>query len=92
MTPEEKVEDLEAELRLVESSLGRFASENSHLRTALRKNYEARRRLEGAIRRHVQKECDCHNHTACIVALGKLVPKKPRPAYKKRHESKVRET
>lgn len=77
------------ELDSLRGSVGRFARENSTLRTSLRKHYEAQRRLENAIRRHVMKECDCRSHTACIVALGKLVPKQPRPVYKKRNAKKV---
>lgn len=80
------------DLDSLHSSIARFARDNSTLRISLRKNYEARRRLENAIRRHVIKECDCRSHTACIVALGKLVPKQPRPAYKLRHKKERKAT
>ena len=75
---------MEAQLESLQGSIARYARENSTLRISLKKHYEAQRRLENAIRRHVLKECDCRSHTACIVALGKLVPKHPRPAYKRR--------
>lgn len=75
---------MEEQIESMQNSIGRFATENTTLRVGLKKNYEARRRLENAIRRHVTKDCGCRSHTACIVALGKLVPKHPRPAYKRR--------
>jgi len=83
-----KEQPLEEQLDSAYSTISRFATENTHLRSDLRKHYEARRRLENAIRRHVTKQCGCHSHTACIVALGKLVPKYERVAYKKRHSTK----
>lgn len=79
-----KVEDLKAELDEIGASVGRFANENSRLRTSDRKNYERVRRLENAIRKHAEKKCTCTNPRQCLLELGRLIPKLERLPYKQR--------
>jgi hypothetical protein len=70
------------------ASVGRFAHENSGLRSSARKNHEARRRLENAIRRHTTRQCGCRTDRQCLAALARLIPVNPRPAYKSRNAKK----
>ncbi len=65
-------------------SLARYANENSYLREKVKYNYEARRRLEAAIRRHASGMCRCKTAIQCVNTLARLVPVNPRPSYKYR--------
>jgi hypothetical protein len=66
------------------------AREAGTLRRAFARQYEARRTLEAAIRRHASRECDCAHPHACLVALAQLVPRRPRPTLRQLHTRRLR--
>jgi len=49
------------------------------------KFYERTRMLENNIRKHAEGQCNCRTPQACLLELGKKVPKQPRKIYKRRH-------
>lgn len=82
-------EDLELENEMLQNTIGRFATENSHLRRSTKRHYEAQRRLENAIRKHSTGACKCRSAKQCMNALSRLIPVNPRPIYKSRVRTKV---
>jgi hypothetical protein len=63
----------------------RLATENGHLKRAAKNRYMRQRRLEEAIRKHVEKDCTCKNAGVCLANLYRLIPLNPRPTYGMRH-------
>lgn len=83
------LEALEESEDSLASSIARLHSSDSRHRKAAKTHYEARRRLENAIRRHTTGACGCRNQRACLSALARIVPVKPRPKYGKRIKVKA---
>ena len=62
----------------------RLARENETLKRAVRVDYNGRRRIEEAIRRHAEGECDCRDFGVCMIKLYRLIPMAPRPTFRER--------
>jgi len=74
-----------AEVDRLQSTLARFVRENDTFRRTASKFYERTRMLENNIRKHAEGRCDCKTPKACLLELGKKVPKQPRKIYKRRN-------
>jgi len=78
-------ERLKQEVDDLQSTLARFVRENDTFRRTASKFYERTRMLENNIRKHAEGQCNCKTPQACLLELGKKVPKLPRKIYKRRH-------
>lgn len=66
----------------------RLAKENTLLRDEARLAYMARRRMEEAIRKHAEGQCDCPSPRVCVVKLYRLIPLNTRPVWHARAPQK----
>jgi hypothetical protein len=57
----------------------RLAYENGTLKRNRRRWYTRARAMEEAIRKHSEGRCDCESERACLMALYRFTPARPRP-------------